>query len=154
MVEESDDMNKTLQNVLQTNQRLLGMITSARQFNAKKRCEVKSSRRSGPGHNGRQADRTCSPEPDGVIIPEPDGVIILEVDNLIKPRSKPLAKLLEERCPEINAVQPDGERSYARVRVPFEQEKFARKCIEELAAEKGKRTNVKVINMLFNSPRY
>jgi len=50
--------------------------------------------------------------------------------------------------------QPDAEgmRDYARVKILLLEEEAVRRCIKEFAKKKGKRTNIKVVRMSFNSP--
>eukprot|EP00928_Gymnodinium_smaydae_P025338 TRINITY_DN20218_c0_g1_i1.p1 TRINITY_DN20218_c0_g1~~TRINITY_DN20218_c0_g1_i1.p1 ORF type:complete len:564 (+),score=41.52 TRINITY_DN20218_c0_g1_i1:213-1694(+) len=88
--------------------------------------------------------------------PQPQGYVILEADRIVCTRSgreETLCSLIRERCPNMNVVQPDGDRPYARVRVSLADEAVVRAVIKALARERGKRSNVRVIERRFDSPR-
>lgn len=149
----NDELRKALKGVMQMNQQLweklekVHALRSKLQGTGKEPYHPMNSRRSGPGNVPLRFTAST-------FLPELDAYIILEADNIINPRKpQTLAGMMQKRCLGINVIQPDGERSYARVSVPYKEEEMARKCIQDIAAEKGKKTNVKVISMMFNSPR-
>lgn len=88
--------------------------------------------------------------------PRPQGYVILEADKIVSTRpgrDETLYKLIKEKCPNLGVVQPEGDRHYARVRMPLADEAVVRAVIKSLAKERGKRSNVKVIERVYDSPR-
>eukprot|EP00427_Karlodinium_veneficum_P004524 CAMPEP_0169165826 /NCGR_PEP_ID=MMETSP1015-20121227/59625_1 /TAXON_ID=342587 /ORGANISM="Karlodinium micrum, Strain CCMP2283" /LENGTH=314 /DNA_ID=CAMNT_0009238455 /DNA_START=216 /DNA_END=1160 /DNA_ORIENTATION=- len=88
--------------------------------------------------------------------PRPRGHVILEVDQIINARAgrnETLCNLIAERCPRIEISEPEGVRAYARVKLPIADESIVRAVIKQIARERGKRTNIKLVEQQFYSPR-
>jgi hypothetical protein len=89
----------------------------------------------------------------------PQGHVILEVDKIVCPRraekyGETLVALMRRHSSDITVSQsPQGPRAYARCRVSLADENVARAIIKAIAREKGKRTNIKVIESHVESPR-
>jgi len=98
------------------------------------------------------------PEALHVNTPKARGHVVLEVDHIINRRpgqEETLCTLLRTRLVHLaNQIeQEDGPRSYARVRVPMEQEDVVRAEIKQIGHEHRKRVNIKTISRVFESPR-
>merc|ERR1712062_155028 len=108
-----------------------------------------SSRRSGPGSGAILGGAASSCPPWN------SGSAVLEVDNIIASHSKmTLTNVIQVRCPHVQVEHPDKnqQRHYARVIIRLLEEEEVRRCIKDFAKEKGKRTNIKIVSMSFNSP--
>lgn len=100
------------------------------------------------------------PDALGVPFAQPRqiGSVVLEVRNLIKPRRRQvdtLASLLRLRFPMLPVEEVSGERSFARVRVTFENEAAAVASIKAIAREASKQIDVREVpgTRVFDSPR-
>jgi len=110
--------------------------------------ETSSSRRSGPNGASTSSNMIRCP-------PWDFGTAVLEADRIISPQSKmTLTAIVQARCPHVTVEQPDagGRRNYAQVKILLSEEEAVRLCIKQFAKEKGKRTNIKIVRMSFNSP--
>lgn len=88
--------------------------------------------------------------------PRPMGHVVLEVDQIINARAgrnETLCNLIAGKCPRMEVSQPEGVRHYARVKVQIADETIVRAVIKQIARERGKRTNIKVVERAFYSPR-
>eukprot|EP00440_Ansanella_granifera_P015067 gb/GFBE01016379.1/.p1 GENE.gb/GFBE01016379.1/~~gb/GFBE01016379.1/.p1 ORF type:complete len:314 (+),score=57.75 gb/GFBE01016379.1/:1-942(+) len=84
----------------------------------------------------------------------PVGSVLLEVGQLVNPKSSNcLLAMIREKDGNLHLTPFDGDRSYSRFWVPFEEEERARQAVKAIGYENGKRPTVKIVEQRFDLPR-
>lgn len=85
------------------------------------------------------------------------GHVVLEAGGLIRTQrgqQETLFQLIRSRNQELHIEQVFAvPRTYARIRVSFDDEHEVRRIVKEIARERGQRVNVKRVEVVYESPR-